>query len=256
MSIQSISTNISNIKLKNKKSIVYRTITMDELAELFSKASITQEYEKIKLVNCEDLAVYYKTVPLELREFTTQIGDFSNIDKILTQKCKLITNNVDLSCIKVLKNESISTLSEQVSGATDCVSLPLNNLSMYPGVREYLFKTSRALENEASSSTVSSNTGESISTLSEQVSVATDCALFAIDPETTARLFKVVKALEEQFSSIIPANTGEAISTLSEHLSVTPEYLASQLNELTMNPEVSESLTTIAEILDQVPPIV
>jgi hypothetical protein len=224
---------------------------MDELANLFSKATITQEYEKIKLVNCDDLLVYYKTVPSKLREFTTQAGDFSDIDKMLTQKCKLITNNVDLSCTKALKSESISTLSEQVSGATDCVSLPLNNLSMYPEVRDYLFKTPKALEND-----VFSNTGESISTLSEQVSVATDCPLFALDPETTARLFKVVKILENKVSSTISSNMNESISTLSEQLSVTPECLALPLNELTMNPEVSESLVKIAEILDQVPPIV
>jgi hypothetical protein len=87
------------------------------------------------------------------------------------------------------------------------------------------------------------------------VSVATDCPLFALDPETTARLFKVVKILENKVSSTISSNMNESISTLSEQLSVTPECLALPLNELIMNPEVSESLVKIAEILDQVPPI-
>jgi hypothetical protein len=96
------------------------------------------------------------------------------------------------------------------------------------------------------------NTDESISTLSEQFSVAIDCPLFAQDPETTTRLVQVAKALE----NVVFSNTGESISTLSEQFPVTPDYLTLRLNELTMNPEVSESLVRVAEILDQVPPIV
>jgi hypothetical protein len=175
--------------------------------------SITQEHQKIKLNNCDDLFTYYKTVPTKLREFTNQADDFSNIDIMLTKKCNLIFNNVNLSYDKA------------------------------------------SIKNDGFSSLISSHKSESISTLSEQVSVATDCPLFALDLETTARLFKVVKILENKVSSTISSNMNESISTLSEQLSVTPECLALPLNELTINPEVSESVVRIAEILDQVPPI-
>jgi hypothetical protein len=172
--------------------------------------SITQEHQKIKLNNCDDLFTYYKTVPAKLREFSNQADDFSNIDIMLTKKCNLIFNNVNLSYDKASikndgfsslisshKSESISTLSEQVSKATDCVSLPLNNLSTYPEVRDYLFKTPKALEND-----VFSNTGESISTLSEQLSVTPECLALPLNeltmnPEVSESLVKIAEILNQ-----------------------------------------------------------
>jgi hypothetical protein len=129
---------------------------------------------------------------------------------MLTKKCNLIFNNVNLSYDKASikndgfsslisshKSESISTLSEQVSKATDCVSLPLNNLSTYPEVRDYLFKTPKALEND-----VFSNTGESISTLSEQLSVTPECLALPLNeltmnPEVSESLVKIAEILNQ-----------------------------------------------------------
>lgn len=180
--------------------------TMDNLADQFSKATITHDWEKIKLVNCNDFLTYCKKVPLGLREFDTQAADFSSVDMMLTKKCNFIAR-FDLSYTKALENhvfssttfsntgEPISTLNDQFSGATDFVALPLNKLSMYPEVKECLFKASKAFENDAFSSTTFSNTGEPISILNDQFSGATDFVAFTIDPETTSKLIKVAELL-------------------------------------------------------------